>query len=1501
MRRIIIAVILVLSLVLMSSSSIYIPQGLPSSLHQAPNSPERINLQAEAQGLGNNVPAIQYMDRIITEQILSISNSYGNPSTHSASMDLSSYQLPGWTLYEVQVDVDNITAIAEREVLGVSNDISSFQIEEYDSDNGWRYTSLAQGFYEMPHDGQLLNYSFYYDSPIYNPAQHGWAYYSVLSDYQNASSNLVGYAQLPTRVLSGEGWENATVASVVLGADTQYYAVINGSTLTNTTFYPDIRWIAESGAGVFESQQYSARFSMWGVFPCEALLNYTYIPWNTTANANLVFANPSSIALNLNGTPASDSTWTTSSASNITTLQISTNQSVNIFHSLTLSYRKTVSADTNWYSASSSSPIMWNVTVDLVYPVVPETVVRFMNITNIPLDWNATGLYLGTSPGGSYSQAGSNVTCDALSDGTWTLTSTAHNYAVGLVLSDSSDSSPIINKVANLVIMDVDATIEDENGTQMTGGTTNLSILQSSNLIYSPAEIPASAGAAGFQWDISLTTDGNNTHSVEVYWISTDGLEAGYITQDVFVFYNTTLVADDTNIDAFTESTFNIGIDFDEISPVRGLDDIPANVTYSFGSVVNGSMSNPSGGRWTQVVDTSGMSNGIHTLTVYAVGFALENQSLIITVNLAHQTQALSSSWSNTNDIAYLDSTNLTVTYRMLNDTRISGATVNVTFQSQTYNLAWDPVSETYWIELTGENFTAVPGTFTLNVSAWQSGYESQYNDTIMITIGSQTGEVFSVEYNPSTLNISYIESLTIQVTYEYSSTPIDSNTVVRVLFNGSTPVDLVFNATSQKWETTLLGYDYLGSWNILVRATADGYETRDNTTQFIVYGDTPTLSSSWSGDEETTDYNTNIMLQITVLDSSGAPINGSETTLTVNVFDSDFPLTFDGNGIYSIIIDPQETRGVHAVNVTIAESGYVITSTFLNLTVSATTDIDVDYISSEYEQWNLTITVTYTDTFYSTPITGATVTVTIDGVVYALTYDSGVYVREILLDFDPGTYTITAVANAPYSNEATESQVLDIMAKDAVYLSLTTEGDPSVEGQVLSIIATLLYNGTVNPPVQNVNIYFIVTIYYVNGTVEVRDNPSQYDTTNDAGVASWGFEIPSGNIESITIEAEYTGSQDKWATSLQYVVAIGSNPLMLALTFFFFTDIGRLLVATILILGIVATAYNKKVKPRKRAARDSLENQLQMFRDLETLRHFMAVYLDRGTCVFYHPFTDERIQPDLISGFIAAITSVYGEIKGDGVRGTLEEIQYQGLRLNSYSGEFLIGILILEGEMTPLLRERLQFFVELFENQYDKELTDWTGLIDCFDPEWVVSNLTSAYNYTWLHAHKFGLTQKVAKTDARILDYISAVRDDRGEFYINNMISPLAEMLDQTEAQVLDRLLYLQDNGMITPVSIQTILQRQGMGLANGEIGPDNIILEPQDDETSAETEVEPEPAEESPPAKEDLVDDFVKEVESLMTVEPEDKKDEPDSIEDFVKDVESLLTNDKEKEDDE
>ncbi|MGQ4912466.1 MAG: hypothetical protein ACP6KW_09890, partial [Candidatus Thorarchaeota archaeon] len=726
---------------------------------------------------------------------------------------------------------------------------------------------------------------------------------------------------------------------------------------------------------------------------------------------------------------------------------------------------------------------------------------------------------------------------------------------------------------------------------------------------------------------------------------------------------------------------------------------------------------------------------------------------------------------------------------------------------------------------------------------------------------------------------------------------------------------------------------DYLGAWTIQIDASRDGYASGTDSKDWRIYEDTPQVSTSWTGLSAQTDYATDVPLTVTVLDSRGNPINDAALTLTV--FGSPSTMTFISDGVYSLDITPIATTGVYSVNVTMSRYGFVTSQTLLNLTIIATTTLNLDHFSTEYENWNLTISAAYEDSVYSTEILGASISVTIDGHEYQLQYIGGHYTIELNLTFGPGDYVIHCVASGPFAATASVDSALTILAKEPISLEIGFDGN-LVAGQLINIRATLTSNET-HLPISGAIITFRVWVRYVNGTVQEIVEGSMQDTTNNEGVASIGINVPNGQVDSLTVAAVFDGGRTRWDAMATRTTQVEVGVLS-SLIAFFTSDIGMMVVGSITLLGIVAAGYNRVVRPRKRAARLTLETQLQNFKDLETLRHFMAVYLDRGTCVFYHPFRDERIQPDLISGFISAIASVYGEIKGDGVRGTLEEIQYQGLRLNSYSGQYIIGILILEGEMTPLLRERLQFFVELFENQYEQDLDQWNGVIDCFDPEWIVSTLNSAFNYTWHLPHKFGPTQKVTKVDAKILDYIAAVRDERAEFYLRDLLAPVAEIIGGTEAQALDRLLMLEEVGAIVPVGVQTILQRQGMGLSNGEpvVGtvtseapeeepepvlekeqeeapvepPAEVEVKPAPDVTSMEeagvspatevqTDREPKSLEEEPVVEEpDPMEAFVSEVESILATKQEKVPEEEDEIDKFVKDVENLLS--KEKSDD-
>ncbi len=1436
------------------------------------STPKTAVVLSSAGASGISLPAYQFMSRSLNSLQVDILNTYSDTTLHSGEVDLTSYLIPGWHIYEVSIDVNNFEAAPERETLGVTYENAFFYIQQIGVIN---YTELSQGFYNQPYDGVLQNYSIYYSTDDYTPATRGNASFIISSNY-NTSSAITTPVNM-TAHDAAFSWESIQGQSAALDANTIYWAIINGSLLKKagspTPTFPKIWWGAEDDGGSFDS--FMRLNGVWQLAVLEPLFNYTYIPWNRTSNTPLQFHSSESLSLQANSSAMTSLSWEfTNEVSNITSIILDTNQSVYLEYDLTIWYKKAVTANTKWYSGIPTPNIEWNSTVSITYPYVSGTLNRFLNYT-VQSDWFPTDLYNGsTSIVGTNTKYDTTVHCTSMTDGTWILSSSAPNYVTAIDLSDSSDSSPVAGKVSILVDMDIDVTIEDDLSNPMTGGTTNLTVPQAS---YSPAEIPAVAGLASFSWDISATTTGNGTHSVEVFW--TNGTEAGYFVVDLFVFYATTLVADNMFISAFTDNSFDIGVDFDQIFPARGLDDTLADVTYTFGATINASLTPQGGGRWTASgISTAGMKDGFYDLYVYAEGYALENFSLTITVDLTYETQPLNWSWSNTNDIAYIESTNLSVSYRFVNGSRVPYATVNVTFQSQTYPLAWDESTETYWIELHGANFTGVPYNFTLIVNAWKVGHQSQYNDTNWIYVRSATGEVFETDYSPD-LDILYIETMTISVSYNFSSSPIIGATVI-VTINSTDLRTLEYNPVSMKWEITLEGWNItVGTWSINVTASMDGYTTQYDLVIFYVREDSPILSSSWVGDVETTDYATSEPLTITLTYSNGTPI--SDATVSFIAFSTFYSLDVGPSGLYTFTVAPNNTRGVESFTVSVVGIGILSSQIALNLTVEATTTIDVVHVSSEYEEWNLTVTVDYEDSVYNEDILDAVVTMTLDGRVYVLSYSGGVYTTEITLVSSPGFYTIDVSASAQYAVTATSQTDFTVLPKEFVYLEITFDGD-LIAGQFMEIRATLKSNDT-DLPIQGEAIRFQVSVYFDNGTVIHYADGTMTDTTNTEGIATLGFEVPFGNIDRLTASAIYDGSRTRWNVQLTEETGVQVSPLSLLIAFFM-SEIGILMILSITLLGIVATGYNRAIKPKKRAARKGLENQLQMFKDLETVQHFMAVYLDRGTCVFYHPFAEDRIQPDLISGFIAAITSVYGEIKGDGVRGTLEEIQYHGLRLNSYSGQYIIGILILGGEMTPLLRERLQFFVELFENQYDADLDGWTGVVDCFDPEWVVSTLNSAFNYAWHLPHRFGPTQKVTKVDARILDYIAAVRDERGEFYIRNLLTPLAEMLDKTEAQILDRLLYLQDRGVIVPIGIQTILQRQGLALVDGTdefltpVEPEEIEELEYELPVPPDEEIEPleEPSEEPPQESEvDEMEAFVQDVESILQAEAEKEKE--------------------------
>ncbi|MHA2117638.1 MAG: hypothetical protein ACW98J_01850, partial [Candidatus Thorarchaeota archaeon] len=89
---------------------------LPSNGH-LPHQVDSLLHPASASGAGADQVSNAYMSRAITGQQVSILNSYISPNSHETLLDLSGYLESGWTLYEVEIDAQSLTAAVEREVV----------------------------------------------------------------------------------------------------------------------------------------------------------------------------------------------------------------------------------------------------------------------------------------------------------------------------------------------------------------------------------------------------------------------------------------------------------------------------------------------------------------------------------------------------------------------------------------------------------------------------------------------------------------------------------------------------------------------------------------------------------------------------------------------------------------------------------------------------------------------------------------------------------------------------------------------------------------------------------------------------------------------------------------------------------------------------------------------------------------------------------------------------------------------------------------------------------------------------------------------------------------------------------------------------------------------------------------------------------------------------------------------------------------------------------------
>ncbi|MFX1274950.1 MAG: hypothetical protein ACFFBP_03720 [Promethearchaeota archaeon] len=248
-------------------------------------------------------------------------------------------------------------------------------------------------------------------------------------------------------------------------------------------------------------------------------------------------------------------------------------------------------------------------------------------------------------------------------------------------------------------------------------------------------------------------------------------------------------------------------------------------------------------------------------------------------------------------------------------------------------------------------------------------------------------------------------------------------------------------------------------------------------------------------------------------------------------------------------------------------------------------------------------------------------------------------------------------------------------------------------------------------------------------------------------------------------------------------------------------------------LIGIVGTisiygGYRKIVVPKKIAKRKVLTEVESVFDDAVNLEHVLVLYKNTGMCVFFKSFGLEEIDPELISGFLSAVSSFGKEMESTQA---LNEIRYGDKQILLSDGEYIRVALVLGKKPSVVTRQHLSEFIKSFEKYFSKALPDWRGNLKVFQGAGKL--IDSILNTSIILPHEIKFSLKVAKSlkkpnSKEVLKIAqNLVKDsERQYFFIGQLLTLAVEKLGKEKAEVFIGIKELRDSGLLAPIEITAI-----------------------------------------------------------------------------------------------
>lgn len=393
---------------------------------------------------------------------------------------------------------------------------------------------------------------------------------------------------------------------------------------------------------------------------------------------------------------------------------------------------------------------------------------------------------------------------------------------------------------------------------------------------------------------------------------------------------------------------------------------------------------------------------------------------------------------------------------------------------------------------------------------------------------------------------------------------------------------------------------------------------------------------------------------------------------------------------------------------------------------------------------------------------------------------------------------TFWTVSNETHAFVALETRRMNISLYSVKLelLDIENYNNNSLYGDKILIVGRLTYE---NPgePIEGETIN--IEIYDENNNLIEELS----DITNEDGLIQTEYTLQEGST-SISIKLIYNTVGTLFAqteSKAQLSITLISHGQMYLNYFFMILPYMLGVMAGITVFVVLRHRHRKKL-------REMWSNDALVLDDLLKISHVMIIHKDVGVSIYNKEIAMAKIDPDLIGGFLHAISAFRTEIKkGEEApkEGKGFEMDYGDFKIILTDGNFVRVALISDGIPSIKLKETQVAFTTEFENTYQSVLGKFDGDITHFrDADLMIEKF---FNTTLMYPLQIGRHSGVIKLDQlekALFEVAEEIQKEKKFFFVSSLLSFGLAGRKESRDQIISAILSLKQKGVLEPIKIE-------------------------------------------------------------------------------------------------